>query len=898
MPGKYVYAFGEGKADGSAKMKKELGGKGANLAEMTNLGIPVPPGFTISTAACLEYQKTGASPDDLAPEIKQAMAQLEKRIGMGFGDAKKPLLVSVRSGAAVSMPGMMDTILNLGLNDETVKGLAAQADERFAWDCYRRFVQMYGDVVLGVDKSDMEEHIAHRKKERGVSLDTDLTADDWKALTAIFKKAIEAKTGSPFPTDPPAQLRGAVEAVFRSWKNPRAVTYRRLNRIPDDLGTAVNVQAMVFGNMGNDCATGVAFTRNPATGEKAFFGEWLENAQGEDVVAGTRTPHPMSRAAGGDGSLEARMPAAYGKLVEVQARLEKHYRDMQDIEFTIQHGDLFMLQTRTGKRTGPAAVRMAVEMVDEKLITTQEAVLRVDANALEQLLKPVFKPEGLSRAKEEGRHLATGLNAGPGAASGKLTFTAEKAVELARSGPVVLVRIETSPEDIDGMASAQGILTARGGATSHAALVARQMGKPCIVGCGALEIDYSKGTLTAGGKTLREGDDISIDGTTGEVYSGAIDTVSSEIKRILVEKAMRPEESRMHGWYARLMGWADGFRRLGVRANSDTPHHSSAAVALGAEGIGLCRTEHMFFGDDRMRSFRQMILASDEAGRRTALEELVPHQREDFRGIFEAMGDRPVTIRLLDPPLHEFLPHEEKQQKEMAKELGVSVEEVKLRVARLKEMNPMLGHRGCRLGITHPEIYEMQVRAVMEAACDVEEKGGRPQPEIMIPLVGEMAEYLYLEERTHAVCRQVLEKRGRKIAYLVGTMIEVPRACLTADRIAERAEFFSFGTNDLTQMTMGLSRDDAGFLPEYVAKGILKADPFQTIDAVGVGRLVKLAVEEGRRTNPKLKIGVCGEHGGDADSVKFFHGAGLDYVSCSPDRLPTARLAAAQAALS
>ena len=828
MPGKYVYSFGEGKADGSAKMKEVLGGKGANLAEMTNLGIPVPPGFTISAQACLDYQKLGRSPDGLAAEVKDALALLEKRMALGFGDAARPLLVSVRSGAAVSMPGMMDTVLNLGLNEQTVEGLAARADERFAWDCFRRFVQMYSDVVLEVDKEQMEELITHVKSGRGGVSDTDLTAGEWKSLAGRFREIVKAKTGKDFPTDPQEQLWGAIEAVFRSWNNARAISYRRLNRISDDLGTAVNVQAMVFGNMGADCATGVAFTRDPATGERKFYGEWLENAQGEDVVAGIRTPHSILREMGGEQSLEARMPKAFATLEAIRQRLESHFKDMQDIEFTIQHGELFMLQTRSGKRTGPAAVRTAVEMVDEGLIDVPTAVQRVDANSLEQLLKPVFKPEALARAREDGHYLATGLNAGPGAASGRVAFTAERAVEMARKGPVVLVRIETSPEDIDGMAQAQGILTARGGATSHAALVARQMGKPCVVGCGALEIHYGRGEMRVAGKVLKEGDGISIDGTSGAVYAGTIDTVPSEIKRVLVERTLAPGESPIYGWYARLMGWADEHRKLGVRANADKPAEAAAALALGAEGIGLCRTEHMFFGEERMRSFRQMILSTDPSSRKTALAELIPYQRADFAGIFREMGDRPVTIRLLDPPLHEFLPHEEKEQKEVAKELGVSLDEVKLRMSRMKEQNPMLGHRGCRLGITYPEIYEMQVRAIMEAACDVIEAGGTPHPEIMIPLVGDVAELDRLKERTDAVARQVQAERKRVVPYSVGTMIEVPRAALTAERIAGSAEFFSFGTNDLTQMTMGLSRDDASFLPEYVQKGIFKVDPFQS----------------------------------------------------------------------
>jgi pyruvate,orthophosphate dikinase len=898
MTTKYTYSFGDGTAEGDGTMKDALGGKGAGLAEMTNLGIPVPAGFTITTGACVEYVAAGGNvPDALRPQVAAALELLERRMGARLGDPARPLLVSVRSGAKFSMPGMMDTILNLGLNDETIEGHARRADERFAWDCYRRFVQMYGDVVLGVDKARCEHFIEQRKKQRGSKLDTELSASDWKALVAELKALVRETTGADFPQDPHAQLWGAIEAVFRSWNNPRAVSYRRLNKLPDDLGTAVNVQAMVFGNMGLDCATGVAFTRDPATGEKRFFGEWLPNAQGEDVVAGTRTPRPVARDHAGDDALEVAMPRAYARLLEIQSRLETHYRDMQDIEFTIQHGELYMLQTRTGKRTGPAAVRIAVEMVDEKLITPREAVLRVEANALEQLLKPVFRADALARARTEKRWLAKGLNAGPGAASGRIAFSAERAVEMGRTGKVVLVRVETSPEDIDGMASAEGILTARGGATSHAALVARQMGKPCVAGCGALEINHERGEMRVAGRVLREGDDLSVDGTTGDVYAGHVDTEASEITRVLVERSLPPGQAPTYQRYARLMAWADEYRRLRVRANADTPHDAAVAVAHGAEGIGLCRTEHMFFDEERIRAFREMIVARDEANRREALARILPFQREDFVGIFRAMGSRPVTIRLLDPPLHEFLPHEEKQQALLATDLGVTLDQVKVLVERLAEANPMLGHRGCRLGITYPEIYEVQVQAIVEAACLVKAEGVDVHPEIMIPLVGEVAEYNFLRERTVKVAADVMRAMGRDVAYLVGTMIEVPRAALTSGAIAQSAEFFSFGTNDLTQMTLGISRDDARFLQEYIDKRILRAEPFQTIDQVGVGRLVELSVKEGRAARPGLKIGVCGEHGGDADSVKFFHRAGLDYVSCSPYRLPTARLAAAQAAL-
>jgi pyruvate,orthophosphate dikinase len=894
----YISNFGDGRADGSAKDRATLGGKGANLAEMTNLGIPVPPGFTITTRACLEYLEAGRSPEALGPQVDEAVALLEGRLGLRFGDSERPLLVSVRSGAAVSLPGMMDTVLNLGLNDETIAGHARAADERFAWDCYRRFVQMYGDVVLEVDKEASEHLIEQRKLERGVESDTELTAEDWKELTARFKEHVRDATGRDFPQDPREQLWGSIEAVFRSWNNPRAVAYRRINRIPDDLGTAVNVQAMVFGNMGADCATGVAFTRDPANGEKRFFGEWLPNAQGEDVVAGTRTPLHLSRRRGGDDSLEARMPEVYAELDGIQRRLESHFRDMQDIEFTIQHGKLFMLQTRTGKRTGPAAVRIAVEMVDEGLIDSKGAVLQVEANSLEQLLKPTFHADALDRAVEEGRRLAHGLNAGPGAATGRIALSAERAVEMAADGPVVLARVETSPEDIEGMEKAEGILTARGGATSHAALVARQMGKPCVAGCSAIDIRYATGEIHVGERVLREGDEVSIDGTTGWVYAGHIDTEPSEVKRVLVERTLAPEDSLVYRHFATLLGWAEEHRTMGVRTNADTPDSAAEAVAYGAEGIGLTRTEHMFFEESRIRDFREMILARSEEERRAALEKMLPHQRADFAGIFRAMEGRPVTIRLLDPPLHEFLPHEEKAQAALAKDKGLGLADLQALVERLSESNPMLGHRGCRLAVSYPEICEMQARAIVEAACDVVAEGAVARPEIMVPLVGDVAELRMLREVIVRVAEQVQRERGVEVTYLVGTMIEVPRAALTSSAVAEVAEFFSFGTNDLTQMTWGLSRDDtASLLAEYQQKGLIKTDPFQTIDQTGVGRLVEISVREGRQSRPDLKVGICGEHGGDADSVKFFFRTGLDYVSCSPPRVPTARLAAAQAAL-
>ncbi|MEM7245161.1 MAG: pyruvate, phosphate dikinase [Acidobacteriota bacterium] len=894
----YIHSFGDGRADGDAGLSRLLGGKGANLAEMTNLGIPVPPGFTISTEACIEYMKTGQRPDGLEQQVDEAIALLEQRTGMKFGDPNDPLLVSVRSGAAISMPGMMDTVLNLGLSRDTIAGHVARADDRFAWDCYRRLVQMYSDVVLDRDVEPMERLIDARKDAKGTTEDTDLTAEDWQALVDQFIEISKADGGQGFPDDPREQLWGSIEAVFASWNNDRAISYRRMERIPDDLGTAVNVQAMVFGNMGDDCATGVAFTRDPASGEKVFFGEWLRNAQGEDVVAGTRTPQPLKTAVGGDASLESSMPEAFAKLNEVQARLEKHYQDMQDIEFTIQRGELYLLQTRSGKRTGVAAVRCAVEMVEEGLIDQATGLKRVNADALEQLLKPVFKTEALKSAESAGSRLAHGLNAGPGAATGRVALSADRAVEMSADGPVLLVRIETSPEDIDGMKKAEGILTARGGATSHAALVARQMGKPCVAGCDALDISYDNGTIKVGDITLREGDFVSLDGTTGWVYQGEIGTEPSEVYRVIVDGTLGEDESVIYPYFAKLMSWADEHRRLGVRTNSDTPEQAAAAVKLGAQGIGLTRTEHMFFEEDRILAFRKMIVAEDETARRAALGELLPMQRADFAGIFEAMGERPVTIRLLDPPLHEFLPHEKEPQEALAKQLGFTLEQVQDLVAKLSESNPMLGHRGCRLAISYPEICEMQTRAILEAACDVVGGGGQAVPEIMVPLISEAKELVTLRTLIDATAEKVFEEKGRRVDYLVGTMIEIPRAALMSKLIAETAQFFSFGTNDLTQMAFGLSRDDtAPLLDFYVEGGHLPADPFQTIDQDGVGRLVETSAREGREGNPTLKLGICGEHGGDGESVKFFHRAGLDYVSCSPPRLPTARLAAAQAAL-
>ncbi|HHM23557.1 MAG TPA: pyruvate, phosphate dikinase [Bacteroidetes bacterium] len=899
MAKKYVYKFGAGKADGRADMKDLLGGKGANLAEMSNLGIPVPPGFTITTEMCkVYYEQNKQYPPELKEQVEEGIAFIEKNVGAKFGDADNPLLVSVRSGAPVSMPGMMDTVLNLGLNDVTVQGLIKQSNnERFGWDSYRRFVQMYGDVVLGLKPESKEEEdpfeviIDEIKKERGVSLDTELTAKDLKELVYRFKKLIRERKGVDFPEDPWDQLWGAIDAVFGSWMNPRAITYRKLNNIPDDWGTAVNVQAMVFGNMGDDSATGVAFTRDPATGEKEFYGEYLINAQGEDVVAGIRTPLQITKKRSIEWarqnnipeevrrekypSLEEYMPEVYQELVRVYQTLERHYRDMQDIEFTIQRRKLWLLQTRTGKRTAQAAVRIAVDMVDEGLITKEEAIMRVAPEQLDQLLHPQFDP------KAEKKVIARGLPASPGAATGKVVFHAEDAEEWAKRGEkVILVRIETSPEDIGGMSVAEGILTARGGMTSHAAVVARGMGKCCVAGCGALQIDYAKKEMRVGDVVIKEGDYISINGSTGEVMLGMVPTIEPELS----------------GHFGRLMEWADEIRRLRVRTNADTPKDAQVARNFGAEGIGLCRTEHMFFEGDRILAVREMILADDEEGRRKALAKLLPMQRGDFYEIFKVMHDLPVTIRTLDPPLHEFLPHDEEQQREMAEEMGVPLEKIKAKVESLAEFNPMLGHRGCRLGITYPEITEMQARAIMEAACQLTKEGVKVYPEIMIPLVGIREELENQREVVVRTAEEVLKEYGVQVEYKVGTMIEVPRAALTADRIAEVAEFFSFGTNDLTQMTFGFSRDDAGkFLVEYKEKKILKEDPFQVLDQEGVGQLVEMGVKKGRKTRPDLKVGICGEHGGEPKSVEFCHRVGLDYVSCSPYRVPIARLAAAQA---
>ncbi len=901
--GKYVYYFGDGSAEGNAKMKDVLGGKGAGLAEMTNIGVPVPPGFTISTGVCTYfYANDKTYPPELQQEMEENLARVEASVGRRFGDGDKPLLVSVRSGARASMPGMMDTILNLGLNDVTVLGLAkSSGDERFALDSYRRFIQMYAGVVLEIDR-DLFEHELFALRDRvQAGNDAEIPAESLRELVATYKKIVEDKQGKPFPQDVQEQLRGAVGAVFNSWNNQRAITYRKLNQIPGDWGTAVNVQSMVFGNMGDDCATGVAFTRNPSNGDKRFFGEYLANAQGEDVVAGIRTPLPISRAQAveGEKSLEETMPAVYAQLVDVYMKLESHYRDMQDIEFTIQSDKLYLLQTRTGKRTGFASVKIACDMVDEGLITKIEAIERVEANQLIQLLAPVFDASEKEKALKSGHLVGRGLPAGPGAAAGRIAFSAERAVEMAKDGPVILVRIETSPEDIAGMHSAAGILTTRGGLTSHAAVVARGMGRPCIVGAGSVKVDYGRGEFRSDGhEPLEEGDWLSIDGTTGEILSDKLATRPSEVLQVLLEKSMKPEDSEVFRNFDRLLKWADEIRTLGIRTNADTPHDSRVARLFGAEGIGLCRTEHMFFAEERILRVREMILARDEKGRRKALAEILPFQKADFEGIFRELDGLPVTVRLLDPPLHEFLPQTEAQISTVAREMNWGFVELRNKVAQLHELNPMLGHRGCRLGITYPEIYEMQVRAIFQAACEVQREGIVVLPEIMIPLVGTTQELQLTTDLTHRVAKEVMGEAGIDIQYLVGTMIEIPRAALIAEKLAPIAQFFSFGTNDLTQMTFGYSRDDAGtFLPEYVDKKILPKDPFESIDQEGVGLLVRTGTEKGRAANPKLKVGVCGEHGGDPDSIRFFRSVGLNYVSCSPYRVPIARLAAAQAEL-
>lgn len=870
MSTKWVYFFGNGQTDGQQHDKNLVGGKGANLAEMVSLGIPVPAGFTITTEACTTFYSNGERwPEGLEEQIKENIVRLEEAMGTKFGDPSNPLLVSVRSGARVSMPGMMDTVLNLGLNDETVAGLAAKSgNPEFAWDSYRRFIQMYGDVVMGVEHDLFEEALQTLKDEQGVALDNELSAEALQELVRRYKDIISKTAGRLFPDDPFEQLRGSVDAVFRSWNNARAIRYRKINDIPGEWGTAVNVQAMVFGNMGETSGTGVAFTRDPSTGENVFYGEYLMNAQGEDVVAGIRTPHPIS-------DLKEEMPEVYAELEAIYQKLEKHYRDMQDIEFTIQEGKLYMLQTRTGKRTATAAVRIAVEMVHEGLIDKKTAVLRVDPAQIDQLLHPMIDP----KAKYEA--LAKGLPASPGAAVGRLVFTAHEAEEWKNRGEkVILARTETSPEDIGGMDVAEGILTSRGGMTSHAAVVARGMGKCCVAGVGAAKIDENKKTLTVGTTVLKEGDWVTLNGTTGELIAGKIDLVDVEVT----------------GNFGELMQWADEYRKLGIRTNADTPHDAQVARDFGAEGIGLCRTEHMFFEGDRIKAVRQMILAKDKAGREKALALLLPYQKGDFKAIFEAMSGLPVTIRLLDPPLHEFLPHEDSAIKELAAEMGISFDELKQTIEGLSEINPMLGHRGCRLGVTYPEIYAMQARAIFEAAAELTKEGLEVIPEVMIPLVGTEQELKLMKNVCVEVAEQVMQETGVEFKYLIGTMIEIPRACIKADVIAEEAEFFSFGTNDLTQMTFGFSRDDAGkFLPDYLDQDILAKDPFQTLDQTGVGALVEMGVQKGRSTKPNLKVGICGEHGGDPASVEFCHSVGLDYVSCSPFRVPVARLAAAQA---
>jgi pyruvate,orthophosphate dikinase len=877
---KWVYSFGGGSAEGEAAMKNLLGGKGANLAEMSNLGLPVPPGFTVTTAVCTWMHAHNQSyPEGLKADVAAAVARVGEIADGAFGDPARPLLVSVRSGARVSMPGMMDTVLNLGLNPETVAGLAKlSGNPRFAYDSYRRFIQMYSNVVLGLDHGMFEEILDTEKEDKGVELDTDLGEDDLKRIAAAYKDRVKKELGTPFPDDVDAQLWGAIGAVFGSWQSPRAKTYRRLNNIPEDWGTAVNIQAMVFGNRGDTSATGVAFTRDPSTGEHLLYGEFLINAQGEDVVAGIRTPQPISkvvreRQGGKKLSMEEAMPAAFAELKAIGEKLEAHYRDMQDVEFTVQEGKLFMLQTRSGKRTAKAALKVAVDMVNEGVLDQRAAIGRVDPSALDQLLHPTLDPDA---PKEQ---IAIGLAASPGAATGEAAFTADEAEKLAADGhAVILVRAETSPEDIHGMHAARGILTARGGMTSHAAVVARGMGRPCVSGAGMIKIDAAKGEMNVGPHTIRRGDVITIDGGTGQVFKGKVRTIEPELT----------------GDFGVLMGWADTIRTLKIRTNADTPHDAATARRFGAEGIGLCRTEHMFFEPDRILAVRQMILADDKSAREAALAKLLPMQRGDFEKIFHEMEGLPVTIRLLDPPLHEFLPQTDEEMAAVAKAAGTTTAKLRARAIGLHESNPMLGHRGCRLGITFPEIYEMQARAIFEAALAMKTPVAL---EIMIPLVGFKTELDFLRDRIAAVADAVKKERGRAPDYLIGTMIELPRAALRAGEIAETAQFFSFGTNDLTQTTLGVSRDDAGtFLTEYLAKGLIARDPFVSIDRDGVGELIRIAKERGQKTRANLKVGICGEHGGDPDSIRFCHDAGLDYVSCSPFRVPIARLAAAQAA--
>ncbi len=896
---KFVYLFGNKKADGNGSMKPLLGGKGANLAEMSRIGLPVPPGFTITTEVCTWFYANKKSyPKILDAQAREGIAFIEKIMGTKFGDkAAMPLLVSVRSGARDSMPGMMDTILNLGLNDETVLALVkATKNERFAWDCYRRFIQMYGDVVMGVQKRPNEDHepfevvihkLKHDRYHKDIE-DTKMTVKDLKELVKRFKALIKERTGSEFPQDPWKQLWGSVGAVFGSWMNDRAIVYRRKYGIPSEWGTAVNVQAMVYGNTGDQSGSGVAFTRDPATGEKVFYGEFLINAQGEDVVAGVRTPEPVAQ-------LKKHLPAAFNELENIRKTLESHFKDVQDFEFTIQEGKVFMLQTRNGKRTGLAAVRFAIEMEKEKLIDWKTAIKRVPADQLDQVLAPVFDRKAVKAAK----CIAKGLPAGPGAATGRMYLNADRAVQAAEKGEkVLLVRNETSPEDLRGMIAAEGILTAKGGVSSHAALVARQMGKVCVCGAAALQIDYETKTMTVAGQTYKEGDFLSISGTVGEVYPGQIPTAASEIVQVLVEKSLDGKESQTYQNFQKLMDWCAKATRLQVRTNADNPEQTANAVAFGASGIGLCRTEHMFFEGNRIDAMREMILADTKEERKAALAKILPYQRDDFTGMFKELKGLPATIRFLDPPLHEFLPNEEAAQNDLAQKMGVPVEKIQQRVKELHEFNPMLGFRGCRLGIVYPEISEMQSRAVFEAAAEVQKAGIKVKPEVMIPLVGFKKELDLQVEVVHRVAKEVMAEKKVKLDYMVGTMIEVPRGALTADEIAQTAEFFSFGTNDLTQTCLGMSRDDSGsFLGPYQELEIIKKNPFATIDQTGVGQLIKMAVEKGSKTRPGIKLGICGEHGGDPDSVKFCHRAGLTYVSCSPFRVPVARLAAAQAAL-
>jgi len=889
---KYVYFFGGGKADGNGKMKDLLGGKGAGLAGMSVAGVPVPPGFTITTDVCRYYYANGKKlPKEFDAQYKDGIAKLEKNLGKKFGSTTDPLLVSVRSGAKFSMPGMMDTILNLGMNDQAVIGMTERTgNARFAWDAYRRFLSMFGNVVLEIEKGEFEKVLHAIKEKKGVQLDTDLGVEDLKQVVENSKLLIKRETGKDFPQDPFIQLAASRDAVFRSWNNPRAITYRRLNKIDDNIGTAVNVQAMVFGNMGNDSGTGVGFTRNPSSGEKVFFGEYLTNAQGEDVVAGIRTPKPIAE-------LERDLPEAYKELRTITSKLEKAYRDMQDFEFTIEKKKLYMLQTRNGKRTGIAAVRAAVDMVNEKLISKEEAILRIEPDQIAQLLAPVFDQKEKGLAVKGGRLLAKGIDAGPGAATGRMAFTSDRAVEMSKKGPVVLVRPETNPDDIEGMVVAQGILTAIGGRTSHAAVVARGMGKPCIVGCGVLKIDDEKGTLRVNGTSLKEGDFISVDGFTGEVITGEVPTLQSEVVRVL-RGELDKKDAPLFEAFNTVMKWADGYRKINVRANADIPRDAIMAKALGAEGIGLCRTEHMFFDPERLPFMQQMILADTEGERRAALDKLLPFQKADFKGLLKEMKGFGVTIRTLDPPLHEFLPKTKEAAEELSKKINIPAEKILRKVEELHEFNPMLGHRGCRLGITYPEITEMQVRAILLAAAELKKEGVNTVPEIMIPLVGNIKEFRDQAVIVRRVADEVKKQTGTAPKYLLGTMIEVPRAALTADEIAAEAEFFSFGTNDLTQMTLGFSRDDAGgFTKVYLDKKIFSDDPFATLDTVGVGKLMDIAVKLGKKVRKDIKLGICGEHGGDPASVKFCYRIGLQYVSCSPFRVPVARFAAAQAVL-